>query len=194
MTIGVVDECLICYRSFDDNEALRCNDKVVLPCHETHVFGRKCIVRWFEQSMTCPVCRSKMPLSFSAPFLRDRVVRIVTNTIVGAAASALTAATLIGSYGIINVGRGLAGTDNVMTALAAGVHTAIVSGAFFGLGNSLADLRPLAFFGGAICFHGVPIAFETYGYITASHVAGFLASSFVGFGCPFMNIDGEFTI
>ena len=40
------DECPICLES-------GCN--VELPC--THKFHNKCIIKWFEEARTCPICR-----------------------------------------------------------------------------------------------------------------------------------------
>ncbi|WP_257280893.1 MULTISPECIES: RING finger domain-containing protein [unclassified Endozoicomonas] len=125
MTMSVADACQICFGSFNekDNEDLRCdNKKVILPCHESHVFGRKCIAKWFDQSETCPSCRSAVPsyiLENMPRSLRERVTRklsqIATYAFIGAVGSALIGATFIGTSGIINIATCLVGTDDVMT-------------------------------------------------------------------------------
>ncbi|WP_257263246.1 RING finger domain-containing protein [Endozoicomonas sp. ONNA2] len=203
MTMGVADGCQICLGSFNakDNEDLRCdNKKVVLPCHESHVFGRECLAKWFDQSKTCPSCRFAVPSyileSLPPPrSLRERVIRklsqIATNAFIGAVGSALIAATVIGTSGIINIRTGLAGTDDVVTALAAGVGTATVSGAVFGAGNSVAELQPYGFTGSVIGFACGFIAFLIDGYLPASHFAGFTAGAFVGgvWPPPSINFD-----
>ncbi|MGO0309132.1 RING finger domain-containing protein [Endozoicomonas acroporae] len=189
--MNVADVCQICFESFNenDNEDLRCDDKVVLPCHETHVFGRKCIAQWFDRSKKCPICRSEVP-SFileSMPLTRslhERVIRkvsqIATDVFICAASSALTAATFIGAAGIINLAIGLAETDDVESSLATGVSTAIATGSVFGAANSLADLKLFAFTGAVIGFAGCPIAFASNGYLSASHFAGFATGAYVG--------------
>lgn len=44
------DACCICMKDYTDNVKLR-----VLPCK--HEFHKKCIDRWFERHVKCPVCR-----------------------------------------------------------------------------------------------------------------------------------------
>ncbi|WP_422132490.1 RING finger domain-containing protein [Endozoicomonas sp. ALD040] len=183
--MNVADVCQICFESFNenDNEDLRCDDKVVLPCHETHVFGRKCIAQWFDRSKKCPICRSEVP-SFileSMPLtrsLRERVIRkvsqIATDVFICAASSAITSAIFIGASGIIDLETG-----DVESALAAGVSTAIATGSVFGAANSLADLKLFAFTGAVIGVAGCPIAFAIYGYLSASHFAGFATGAYV---------------
>ncbi|WP_257292303.1 RING finger domain-containing protein [Endozoicomonas sp. ONNA1] len=195
MTMSVSDACQICLGSFNekDNEDLRCkNKKVVLPCHESHVFGRKCLAIWYGHSKTCPSCRAPVPSyvfeNMPPPrSLRERVTRIsqiATNAFIGAAGSALIGATLIGTSGIINIYSGLAETGDVMTALAAGVRTATLSGAVFGAGNSVIEVLPYGFIGFSISLASCPIAYAFYGYLAASHFAGFAAGAFVGVLCP----------
>lgn len=192
MTMSVSDACQICLGSFNekDNEDLRCkNKKVVLPCHESHVFGRRCLAMWYDQSKTCPSCRAPVPsyVFENRPpprSLRERVTRklsqIATNAFIGAAGSALIGTTLIGTSGIINIYSGLAETGDVMTALAAGVRTATLSGAVFGAGNSVVEVLPYGFIAFCISLTSCPIAYASYGYLAASHFAGFAAGAFVG--------------
>ncbi|WOG26869.1 RING finger domain-containing protein [Endozoicomonas sp. 8E] len=198
--MNVADVCQICFESFNenDNEDLRCDDKVVLPCHDTHVFGRKCIAQWFDRSKKCPICRSEVPsfiLESMPPTrsLRERVTRkvsqIANDTFICAASSALTAATFIGAPCIINFATGLAGAGDVQSALAAGVRTAIVTGSVFGVANSLADLKLFGFTGAVVGLVCCPIAYASYGYLSASHFAGFATGAYVGAVWSYISAD-----
>ena len=45
------EECPICLDSFDDTDSL------ILPCG--HTYHTCCILEWFDEQMTCPVCRRR---------------------------------------------------------------------------------------------------------------------------------------
>ena len=62
------DICIICQQAFD-NEVRPglSHDKVALPCFESHVFGRPCIVAWFDNGhLWCPLCKKKVSEEFAA--------------------------------------------------------------------------------------------------------------------------------
>ncbi|UYM14728.1 E3 ubiquitin protein ligase [Endozoicomonas euniceicola] len=62
------DICAICQQAFD-NEVRPglSHDKVALPCFESHVFGRPCIVAWFDNGhLWCPLCTKKVSEEFAA--------------------------------------------------------------------------------------------------------------------------------
>ena len=62
------DICAICQQTFD-NEVRPglSHDKVALPCYESHVFGRPCIVAWFDNGhLLCPFCKKKVSEEFAA--------------------------------------------------------------------------------------------------------------------------------
>ena len=45
--------CSVCLIPFEDG------DKTVpLPCNTEHVFHKKCLLEWAQQSYTCPICRT----------------------------------------------------------------------------------------------------------------------------------------
>lgn len=46
----IPDMCSICFDEFKDNK--RCRN---LPCN--HIFHKRCIDKWFEESVYCPMCR-----------------------------------------------------------------------------------------------------------------------------------------
>jgi hypothetical protein len=57
--------CIICYNEFgvSNPEGLTENPIRLPKCK--HVFGDKCIKKWFEDSDSCPYCRDKLPSELS---------------------------------------------------------------------------------------------------------------------------------
>ncbi|KAK6449838.1 hypothetical protein FP744_10006088 [Trichoderma asperellum] len=56
--------CVICYNDFgvETPEGIKESPLRLPKCK--HVFGDKCIKRWFEESDSCPYCRDKLPTHF----------------------------------------------------------------------------------------------------------------------------------
>ena len=48
------DSCMICLTN--DNDVLS------LPCHQTHIFHKNCLIEWFTTSKTnrCPLCKKEL--------------------------------------------------------------------------------------------------------------------------------------
>ena len=80
------DICIICQQTFDTNVTPGLShDKVVLPCFESHVFGRPCIVAWFDNGhLWCPLCKKKISEEFAANLDNrtyfQRMVDVATHT------------------------------------------------------------------------------------------------------------------
>ena len=80
------DVCIICYQTFDSKVIPGLShDKVVLPCFESHVCGRPCIVAWFDNGhMLCPICQKKISEEFAAGLDNrtyfQRMVDLATHT------------------------------------------------------------------------------------------------------------------
>ena len=51
-------ECTICFENFERNERYR-----ELPCK--HLFHKRCVDKWFDKSVFCPMCRQDMRELFS---------------------------------------------------------------------------------------------------------------------------------
>ena len=49
---GKIDDCSICLNKIDIDE-----DIIILPC--CHRYHKSCILQWFNQQNTCPICREK---------------------------------------------------------------------------------------------------------------------------------------
>jgi hypothetical protein len=57
--------CTICYNDIGvENPDGVIEDPIRLPKCK-HVFGEKCIKKWFQDSDTCPYCRDKLPSELS---------------------------------------------------------------------------------------------------------------------------------
>ena len=50
------ETCAICLELFDANSIV-CN----IPCK--HTFHRSCIKTWCEHKLTCPLCKTKLPIN-----------------------------------------------------------------------------------------------------------------------------------
>lgn len=58
---NLLQACIICYNDFGiSNPEGQIEQPIRLPKCK-HVFGDKCIKKWFEDSDSCPYCRDKLP-------------------------------------------------------------------------------------------------------------------------------------
>ncbi len=61
ITANIVLACIICYNEFGvSNPEGEIENPIRLPKCK-HIFGDKCIKKWFEDSDSCPYCRDKLP-------------------------------------------------------------------------------------------------------------------------------------
>jgi hypothetical protein len=57
--------CIICYNEFGISNPEGLTEKPIRLPKCKHVFGDKCIKKWFEDSDSCPYCRDKLPSELS---------------------------------------------------------------------------------------------------------------------------------
>ena len=77
------DICIICHEHFEVEvkPSLLSHDKIALPCFESHVFGRPCIIAWFDNGhLFCPYCRQKVPREFANSIDNRNFFEKMTNT------------------------------------------------------------------------------------------------------------------
>jgi hypothetical protein len=48
-------DCSICQEPLDEERT------VTLPCHESHIFHRSCILEWYDENPVCPLDRTEIP-------------------------------------------------------------------------------------------------------------------------------------
>lgn len=58
--------CIICYNEFGIKNPEGVIEIPLRLPRCKHIFGDKCIKKWFEDSNSCPYCRDKLPSEFSS--------------------------------------------------------------------------------------------------------------------------------
>ena len=53
--LSIVESCSICLHNFQKDEIV-----FALKCHVNHIFHEKCLHKWVETRMACPLCRVKL--------------------------------------------------------------------------------------------------------------------------------------
>lgn len=53
--------CIICYNEFGISNPEGITEQAIRLPKCKHLFGDKCIKKWFEDSDSCPYCRDKLP-------------------------------------------------------------------------------------------------------------------------------------
>ena len=79
--------CVICRGHFS-NEVVEglAHDKITLPCFDSHICGRSCLVIWFDNGrhQTCPICRHRVSDEFAAGVgnrsLYQKIINAATST------------------------------------------------------------------------------------------------------------------
>ncbi|UYM17428.1 E3 ubiquitin protein ligase [Endozoicomonas euniceicola] len=152
------DICIICHGHFEVEvkPSLLSHDKIALPCFESHVYGRPCIIAWFDNGhLFCPYCRKKVPKEFAESIDNRTFLEKMTNT-----ATQTGVALLNGAKIAMRTIASASKTKTAMCMLGAGVANyyynpdpftvyktlgAFVGGAAGGtvLGSTIASMGPL---------------------------------------------------
>ncbi|UYM14727.1 E3 ubiquitin protein ligase [Endozoicomonas euniceicola] len=205
------DICMICLQAFD-NEVRPglSHDKVALPCFESHVFGRPCIVAWFDNGhLLCPFCQKKVSEEFAAGLNNrtyfQRMIDAATRTgisIWNVAKDVILATPFPTALGVIahttnqsSIALGPLALYNNIGALVTGFVGGIVLGGFVKIGHLplirviphgelMASLAQITAASGALLGHGSypPLAFLGLSQTVANGVYGF------GFGFELVSV------